>query len=122
MAMLYGKASLDEYTLENIDSPRIKEMMRHVRCVQNPELDRVFPRQWPASVEVVTGDRRRFSTRIDYPKGDPENPLTGEELLGKFHDLASAVCSDERRQSIVSRVRALEQEKNTKELCALLAT
>ncbi len=76
VAILYGRASLNEYTQENIESARIKEMMGRVSCVEDPELEMAFPRQWPASVELVTEDRRRFSIRVDYPKGDPENPLT----------------------------------------------
>ena len=119
VAILYGKASLNEYTQENIESPRIKEMMRRVSCVEDPELETVFPKQWPASVELVTEDGRRFSTRIDYPKGDPENPLTWEELLGKFDDLTSTIYPAERRKKIVSRVQALEHEPRMKGFCRL---
>ncbi|HEX77220.1 MAG TPA: MmgE/PrpD family protein [Dehalococcoidia bacterium] len=121
VAILHGKAALDEYTEENIHSPEVRDMMGRVSCVQDPELDKAFPRQWPASVEVVTKDGRRFSTRIEYPKGDPENPLTWEELLAKFHDLASAIYPEERRQRIISRVRALEQEENIRDFCRLVA-
>ena len=114
VAILYGKASLNEYTQENIESARIKEMMKRVSCVEDPELETVFPRQWPASVELATEDGRKFSVRIDYPKGDPGNPLTWEELLSKFDDLTSAIYPVERRKKIVSRVQALEQEPSMK--------
>ncbi|MBU2536214.1 MAG: MmgE/PrpD family protein [Chloroflexi bacterium] len=120
VAILYGKASLNEYTQENIESPRIKEMMGRVSCVEDPGLETVFPRQWPASVELVTEDGRRFSTRIDYPKGDTENPLTWEELLGKFDDLTSTIYPAERRKKIVTRVQALEQEPSIKGFCRLV--
>ena len=120
VAILYGKASLNEYTPENIGSAQIKEIMRRVSCVEDSELDRVFPKQWPASVQIVTQDGRRFSTRIDYPKGDPENPLTQEEVLSKFNDLTSAIYPAEKRQRIVSRIRTLEREKNVKEFSKLL--
>ena len=121
VAILYGRASLNEYTQENIGSAKIKEMMSRVSCVEDSELDRVFPKQWPASVQIETEDGRRFSTRIDYPKGDPENPLTQEEVVSKFEDLTSAIYSEEKRQKIISRVRALEQAKNMKEFCQLFA-
>jgi len=121
VAILYGKASLDEYTEENTGSARIREMMRCVSCVPDAELDKAFPRQWPASVKMVTVDGRKFSTRIDYPKGDPENPLTREALLAKFDGLTSAIYPAAKRQKIISRVLALEQAKNMKEFCRLLA-
>jgi len=121
MAIFYGKASLNEYSEENIGSAKIKEIMNRVSCVQDAELDRAFPRQWPASVRIVTENGQRFSTRIDYPKGDPENPLTQEELLSKFNDLTSAIYPLEKRQKIISQVLALEQAKNMKEFCKLFA-
>jgi 2-methylcitrate dehydratase PrpD len=121
VAILYGKASLDEYTQENTGSARIREMMKRINCVQDAGLDRAFPRQWPASVRIVTEDGRSFSARIDYPRGDPENPLTWEELLGKFDDLTSAIYPVKKRQKVVSRVLALEQAKDMKAFCRLLA-
>lgn len=120
VAILYGKASLNEYTQEKMKSAAVKEMMKRVSCVADPELEKVFPRQWPASVELTTEDGRKFSVRIDYPRGDPENPLTWEELLGKFDDLTSTIYPEERRQKIVSRVRALEEESSIKEFCQLV--
>ncbi len=120
VAILYGKASLNEYTQEKMASARVKEMMKRVSCVEDPELETVFPRQWPASVELATEDGRKFSVRIDYPKGDPENPLTWKELLSKFDDLTSAIYPAERRQKIVSRVQALEQEPSMKGFCQLV--
>jgi len=119
VALLYGKASLNEYTRENIASARIKEMMGRVSCVEDPELDAAFPRQWPASVKLTTEDGRRFSVRIEYPRGDPENPLTREELLNKFGELTSPIYPAERQSNIVTRVQALE-EQDMKGFCQLL--
>jgi 2-methylcitrate dehydratase PrpD len=120
VAILYGKASLNEYTRENIASAEIKEMMGRVSCVEDPELEKVFPRQWPASVKLLTKDGRQFSIRIDYPRGDPENPLTWEELLSKFDELTSPIYHEERRKEIVSRAQALEKEQSMKVLCQLV--
>jgi len=121
LALLYGKAGLDEYTEANLGSPEVKEMMGRVSCTLDPELERVYPRQWPASVEIVTKDGRKFKTRINYPKGDPENPLSWEELLRKFDELSSPVFSEEKRKEIVSRMRSLETETRVPALTDLLA-
>lgn len=122
IAILYGKASLDQYTLRNLESPDVKEIMGRVSCVLDPELDKAYPRRWPASVEIVTKDGRHFSTRIDYPKGDPENPLSWEELVQKFDELSSPVLSEDRRNKTISRVRSLETEENISNLTNLLST
>lgn len=122
VAILHGRASLDEYTVDNLGSPKVKEMMGKVSCVPDPELDQVYPKQWPASVEIVTKDGRRFYTRVEYPKGDPENPLSWEELIEKFNELSSPVFSGDRRRKIISRVNSLETEESISNLAVLLST
>jgi 2-methylcitrate dehydratase PrpD len=122
LALLYGKAGLDEYTEVNLGSPEIRELMSRVSCVADPELDKVYPRKWPASVEIITKAGEKLSARIDYPKGDPENPLSWEELIQKFNRLSAPVFSEGRRAEIISRVRSLEAEPSISSLISLLAT
>ena len=120
LALLYGKAGLDEYTEANLRSPELRELMSRVECVADPELDKVYPRKWPASVEIITKDGRKLSTKINYPKGDPENPLSWEELIQKFNHLSAPVFPEDRRAEIISRVRSLETEPSISSLSSLL--
>jgi len=120
VAILYGKASLDEYTLDKVNSPRVKEMMDKVSCVENPELDEVYPKQWPAAVEIVTRDGKSYSAKVDYPKGDPENPLTWDELIDKANDLTSPIYSASRRNEIIQRTRQLNEETDLRKFAPLL--
>ena len=122
VATLYGRASLDEYIEDNLGSPKVKEMMGKVSCVLDPELDKVYPLQWPATVEINTKDGRRFYTRIEYPKGDPENPLSWYELIQKFNELSSPVFSRDRRRKIISVVSSLETKVSISNLAILLST
>jgi len=114
VAILYGEASLSQYREKVIQSSEVKEMMKKVHCVENPELDKVYPKQWPATVEIKTKDGRTFSTRIDYPKGDPENPLSWDELIEKFNRLTSSIYSKSRREKFIEQVRNIEDVGNLK--------
>jgi 2-methylcitrate dehydratase PrpD len=120
VAMLYGKASLEEYTMEKVNSPRVKEVMQKVSCVEDPELDKVFPKQWPATVKIVTRDGKSYSAKIDYPKGDPENPLTWDELIDKVNGLASSIYSASHREEIIQRTRHLDAERDLRKFTPLL--
>jgi 2-methylcitrate dehydratase PrpD len=88
--------------------------------VHDPELEKVFPIQWPASVAIVTNAGEVLRTRIDYPKGDPENPLTWEELIAKFQDLTAPVFDESVKGRIVDLVRSLEGEGDLDRLTELL--
>ena len=121
VAVLYGRASLNEYTEEKVESIEVREMMGRIFCVHDPELDKVFPNRWPASVSIVTKAGEVFKTHIDYPKGDPENPLTWEELVQKFKDLTSPVFEESVKLQIVDLVRDLAAERDLERLTRLLA-
>jgi 2-methylcitrate dehydratase PrpD len=122
MAILHGKAALDQYTEENLKSPLVKEVMRKVKCIHDPEIEKDFPRKWKAVAEIRTTDGRAYTAKVDYPKGDPENPFTWEELIEKFRNLISKVFSENRQDQIIKTIRSLDQSPDVTELSNLLAT
>ncbi len=122
VAILNGKATLDEYTLESVNSTRVKELMGKISCIKDPELEKEFPKKWPASVTLQAKDGKTYSTRIDFPKGDPENPLTWDELIDKFRNLMGPVFIETRQNEIIERVRSLENEEDLKAFSMRLLT
>jgi 2-methylcitrate dehydratase PrpD len=120
VAILYGKATLDEYTRQRINSARVRELMGKISCVTDPELETEFPKKWPASVTLLTKDGKSYSTRIDFPKGDPENPLTWDELIDKFRNLVSPVFGEVKQYEIIERVRSLEKQQDLTDFAMLL--
>jgi len=120
VAILYGKASLDEYSQENLDAPDVRKMMRRVRCVVDADIEKDFPRKWPARVKITTTRGQAFSVKIEYPKGDPENPLTWEELIAKFTELVQPVYSSGRISKIIETTRSLERADALTSLLELL--
>ena len=122
VALLYGRASLSEYAPGMGLRPDVRDLMARVRCVRDPTLDAVFPRQWPAWAEVRTKDGRTLRSETQYPKGDPENALTWDELKQKFVDLSASVISASHQREIISAIEALENMRDVRDLAALLAT
>jgi 2-methylcitrate dehydratase PrpD len=120
VSMLYGKAFLEEYTLERVGSQEVQDLMRKVTCVEDPDLEREFPKKWPASVRIRVKGGREYATKIDYPKGDPENPLSWEEVIEKFKNLTGPVFKGRRQNEIIDRTRSLEQERRIKSFSAVV--
>lgn len=120
VALRNGNAFLNQYCLENVHSEDIRMLMKRVHCVRDEAIERDFPRKWPASVAIVTKDGRTCRCRLDHPKGDPENPLTWDEIIAKFNSLAGVVVDSRRCEAIVARVRAIEGCSSVRELLASL--
>ena len=119
-ALLYGKAGLKEFQLTVMQSKPVREMMMKVECFVDPELERTFPKQWRATAEIFTEDEKRYSTTVEYPKGDPENPLSWEEMKERFHDLTGRIMKKEQRFKIIDGVERLDGIKDVSKWSPLL--
>ena len=121
IAVLYGNAFLDHYSLETISLPSVKMMMDKVCCQKDSSIEGDFPRKWPARVTITTVDNRRITEELEYPKGDPENPLSWEELINKFRNLVSPLISEVKQDEIISCVQTLEDLTDCSALMRLLS-
>jgi 2-methylcitrate dehydratase PrpD len=120
VALLYRKAGLGEFQLSKIRSEEVKRVMKLVECVVDPELDKTFPKQWCATAEILTRESKRYFAKVEYCKGDPENPLSWDELIEKFNDLGNQLFTKEQRLKIVDQVKRLEKVRDLKKWSPLL--
>jgi 2-methylcitrate dehydratase PrpD len=104
VASLCGAAGLDQFTLEQTSSPEILRMMGKVTLMKDIRLERNFPREWPAWAVIRTSSGREYEKFVRHPKGDPENPLTWEEMAAKFRSLAGSVLPAERCNRIIEQI------------------
>jgi 2-methylcitrate dehydratase len=105
-----------QFTDEKIMDPTVRAQLRKVEVVADPEVEALFPRLQRAIVKITTTDGREFSKRIDYPKGDPRNPLTDAELEEKFDALADGVLSTAAGRRVKDTVWGLERLRSIGEL------
>jgi 2-methylcitrate dehydratase PrpD len=84
-----GQASLEDFDRDALSSPAVARIRERVEMVLDAEVDAYYPAAWIGKVSVETVDGRLFDGRIDNPKGDPENPLTPEEVVRKAERLVA---------------------------------
>jgi len=112
VAILKRSFGWDDYTL--LGDPRVSAIIERIRVEEDPKVEALYPKmaalvELRARGEVV----RRIS---DTPKGEPEKPLTWEEIIAKFDDLAGVAYAPARRKRIVELVRALERADDVRAL------
>ncbi len=108
VALLRRRAGLDEFTDDFLRSKVHASLIGKIHCRGDEEMEREFPDKWQAHVKIETA-RGAFEGRQEYPKGDPRNPLSWEELIERFHDLTGPILDAESRRALVERVRGLER-------------
>jgi len=104
VAVIEGAAGLDQFTPENTRSPKIRDLMSRVVLVKDARLEETFPQEWPARVVIELENGQRHESFVRYPKGDPENPLSWEEMTAKFRALAGTVVSGKRCDEIIAAI------------------
>lgn len=84
--LIYGKVGLQEFSEERVRDRLILDLTKKVNVISMEALSAVFPEMQPAIVEVETGFGM-VSEQVDFPKGEPENPLTDAEFRARYNDL-----------------------------------
>src|SRR3989440_92446 len=82
-----------QFEMKKIMDPAIRAQLKKVEVVADPEIEKVVPALQRVVVNITATDGRTFSKQLDYPKGDPRNPLTDAEVAEKFAALAEGVLS-----------------------------
>ncbi|GAB4370974.1 MAG: MmgE/PrpD family protein [Acidobacteriota bacterium] len=120
VALVDRQVTPAQFTEEKIRDPRVRAQLRKVVVEADPEIEKVFPELQRVVVTVTTTDGRRLERQLDYPKGDPRNPLTDEEIEQKFDALAEPLLSAARRDEIKRAVWDLENLDSVGRLMGLL--
>jgi 2-methylcitrate dehydratase PrpD len=124
VAVLRRSAWLEALEPDVFNAPETWDMMKKVVCVHNPEFDHEFPDKYPCRVTIELKSGEKLSAREDYPKGDPENPMTTVELIDKANRLYdycfSDVVSRDKFDEILERTMSLEKEDDLGAFCRLL--
>lgn len=89
VALAYGKAGLQEFGDEVLGNEEIKALAKKVQVVSDEDFSRIFPEKQSALVTITTTDSNIYTDRVDFPKGEPENPMTETEFRDRYDALMS---------------------------------
>ena len=108
--LIYGRAGLQEFSEETVRGEQILRLTKKVRVSADEELSKVFPAVQAAVVTIRTKDGT-FTDRVDFPKGEPENPLDDREFRDRYDGLMEYAGID---AAASSEVFSMVYQKNTR--------
>jgi 2-methylcitrate dehydratase PrpD len=111
-AVIHGSVRLNAFLPDRLADSHVRAMMKRIECVADPKLSKGYPTQRAAQVEIETADGRKLVHFQPTRKGDPEMPLTDEELNDKYVELAAPVLGDAAARTLLEQLWALETLKN----------
>jgi 2-methylcitrate dehydratase PrpD len=111
-ALRYRRVSLESFTEARLKEEALLDLAGKVRLQLDPDLDALYPAQWPSRLEIDLRGGDRISTTVYTPKGDPDNPIRKGELEAKFRDNATVSLDPERVEALIESIDHLEDWKN----------
>ena len=85
--LIYGKAGLQEFEKDKVKDETLGLLTKKIYVEADEDLSAAFPKEQTAIVTIRTIDGREYTDRVDFPKGEPENPLTEEEFRMRYDGL-----------------------------------
>lgn len=86
VALIYGKAGLQEFEEDVLNDDTVRQLTSKVKVVADDELSRIFPEKQSAVLTIET-EKGTYSERVDFPKGEPENPFREDEFRERYEAL-----------------------------------
>lgn len=108
LAISKGDANPDKYSTVNIRDKEIQDLATRIEVSSNRKWESLYPGKRGVTVTIFTTDGIAYSDSLDLAKGEPENPLSLEELFDKFHLNATRVLTDHKALLLREKIMNLE--------------
>jgi 2-methylcitrate dehydratase PrpD len=90
IALAKKEAGLAQYKEEIVLSEDIQNLLKKVVISEDEELTSLLPDIRGSKVEVIAKGKK-YESRIDYSLGEPENPMSDDDIIEKFLGLTTIV-------------------------------
>jgi len=96
-AIVDGKITTDSFSDEKMKDPAIWETIDKIKGIASEEFEAMFPAKQPSKVVIETTKGDKFEAYLEYPKGDPREPMTQDDLDAKFNSLTAELFDASRQ-------------------------
>jgi len=119
VALQDGEVGLDQFSSHRIADPKLLDLVSRVEVRPDADLNRRYPASTPNRITVTTRDGRSTVREVEFPKGHSGNPMTDDEVEGKFRRQADGEMAPDRQAEVLRRLWELEADTDLGSLLAL---
>ena len=114
--IVYGNARLDAFSATRLADPIVSSLAPKVTVYLDQKIDSGFPHRRSARVTIETKDGRMLEHYQPTRIGDPDAPLTDQQIDDKFKELVVPVTGDEAAHSLLDACWSLESLNSIRKL------
>lgn len=119
-AAVDGVLTQAQFAAARIHDPLIRRVLERTEVIADPELNKLYPANFPARVTITMEDGQSFTETVMLPKGDPGAPLSDAELEDKFRGNVEPVFGATQATRLRDAILRLPEGGSVEALSALL--
>ena len=107
----YGDMGVDRFLTEVIGDAEVRSLMAKTKVMRDAAIEAVHAAdaaKLASKLIVRCKDGRVLELQVDFPKGDPPNPMSWDESVAKFMSLAAPVYGEEKTAKLCRLIDNLE--------------
>ena len=113
LALAEGSVTLDKFTDEKVNNPELVRLRKKIETKLDPRIG------FGARFCIKMKDGTEYNNFLAKPKGDPDNPLSFEELSEKYKTTAILALSEKQIDALIDKIKILEKIENMNEIVSL---
>ena len=122
-ALLEGALGLEQFGDERFGPDGVREaatadLLRRVQVIVADDLTARYPSAWPVRLTLSLNGGATEHAASDYPRGNPENPVSTEELEQKCSALIASRFGRHTAHAMLGALHSIERCPNMSELFA----
>ncbi len=112
-ALLEGAVGLEQFAPDRFSSTgvldeRTRDVLHKTVVLVDPTLTAMYPAAWPGRVTLLLKNGETRSAGGDYPRGNPENPVSTAGLEDKFRALVTPRLGDAVTAAALNALNTIE--------------
>ena len=107
-AFIDGEMTIEQFDLEKVKADDVRELMDIMEVVERGEYTEAYGESFPHRMVVHTAEKA-YECEMTYPRGHPDNPLTEEQLAGKFADGTRDHLSEGERDAALDALLSVDE-------------
>ncbi|MBU7015851.1 MAG: MmgE/PrpD family protein [Theionarchaea archaeon] len=100
VAAAKGNVLPSDFEEQALFDPLVRELIKKVKVVANPEIDSLFPKIKRAVCSITTKEGKTYTRQEDFARGSTGYPMTDQELVSKFKANSGTQMSESRLEKI----------------------
>lgn len=120
IGVLDRAAGIAQFVDAKVADPRTRALMERVHVHVDPEIEALGYNEIRMTVGIMLKDGRTLFGRADMAKGHPRNPMSRDDLRGKFLECAGLVMPRERASSALEHLWSVREITRAADLIPML--